>query len=63
MDSSGTVVASAKADAHGAFRIALPPGTYTLNALPTSGNPYFTPVKVTVAAGRLTHADIVAQIP
>ena len=50
-DSSGRLVALVRPDRDAAFRIELPPGSYTLKAHPTAGNPGFAPRQVTVEAG------------
>jgi hypothetical protein len=62
-DSSGRLVALVRPDRDAAFRIELPPGSYTLKAHPTAGNPSFAPRQVTVEAGGFARADIVAQVP
>jgi hypothetical protein len=62
-DSSGRLVALVRPDRNAAFRIELPPGSYTLKARPTAGNPGFAPREVTVGAGGFVRADLVAQIP
>jgi hypothetical protein len=61
-DSTGSVVATVKAKADGSYRLELSPGTYTLKATPTAGNPWFPPKKVKVQPDRFIHADLVAQI-
>jgi hypothetical protein len=61
--SSGRLVASVKPDQHAAFRIELPPGSYTLKARPTAGNPWFAPRKVSVHAGEFVRVDLIAQVP
>ena len=63
IDSSGRVIASAQPDQDGGFRLALAPGTYTLKARPTSGNPWFGPRKVSVRAGQVVHVDMVTHVP
>ena len=63
VDSSGTVVASIKVNPDATFRLELPPGTYTLKARPTSGNPSFDPCRVSVRPGQFSHVDLTAQVP
>ena len=62
-DAAGRLVASVTVDRDAAFRIELPPGSYTLKARPTSGNPWFAPRKVSVGRGEFARVDLVAQIP
>jgi len=62
-DSSGRPVALVQPDRDAAFRIELPPGSYTLKARPTSGNLWFAPHKVSVEAGGFAHVDLVTQVP
>ena len=62
LNSSGRVVAAVKADDDGVFRLDLPPGTCTLKASPTSGNPWFAPRTVTLHAGQVVHVNMVAQL-
>ena len=63
IDASGKTVAVAKPRSDATYRIDLPPGTYTLKAQPTSGNPWFGPEKVVVHAGHYSKVDIYAQVP
>ena len=63
IDSAGRPIATVKARPDGSYRLELPPGTFTLKARPTAGNPWFAPRKVSVRAGRLVHVDLVAQVP
>jgi hypothetical protein len=62
-DSAGDAIATVRAKADGSYRIGLPPGSYTLKAQPTAGNPWFAPQKVSVRAGRFVNVDLVAQVP
>jgi hypothetical protein len=57
------MVAVVKPESDATFRIDLPPGNYTVEAHPTSGNPWFGPEKVSVRAGRYSRVDIYAQVP
>jgi len=63
IDESGKTVAVVKPKSDATFKIDLPPGNYTLEAQPTSGNPWFGPEKVAVRAGRYSKVDIYAQVP
>ena len=62
-DSTGSVVATVKAEADGSYHLELAPGTYTMKARPTLGNPWFMPEQAVVPAGTFVHADLVAEVP
>jgi hypothetical protein len=62
IDSSGRVVALVPSQPDAAFWVDLLPGDYTVEARPTTGNPWFHPEKVSVHAGRWSRVDIYAQI-
>jgi hypothetical protein len=62
-DSSGRLVALVQPNRNAAFRIELSPGSYTLKARPTAGNPWFAPRRVSVEAGAFAHVDLVTQVP
>jgi hypothetical protein len=62
-DSSGRLVALVKPNRNAAFRIELSPGSYTLKARPTAGNPWFPPHRVSVEAGGFARVALVTQIP
>jgi hypothetical protein len=62
VDSAGRLVVIMSADSNGAFRIALLPGDYTVDARPTAGNPWFRPEHVSVEAGGYSKVNVYAQI-
>jgi hypothetical protein len=62
IDSAGRLVVIMSPDSNGAFRIALLPGDYTVDALPTAGNPWFKPKHVRVQSGVYRTVNIYAQI-
>jgi hypothetical protein len=57
-DRSGRAVAAASSDGSGRYRLALPPGSYTLIAETGSALPRCPPVPVTVGSGAPTRTDI-----
>jgi len=62
IDSAGRLVVIMSPDPNGAFRIALLPGDYTVDARPTAGNPWFRPEHVSVEAGGYSKVNVYAQI-
>lgn len=60
VDDAGRIVARARSDAEGAFRMALAPGAYTLVPLSPSeaGMPFAAPLPFEVQAGRWTELDV-----
>jgi hypothetical protein len=58
LDGSGAETTEVKSDAQGHFRVALPPGAYTLVPQLTGTLPYAEPRTVTVAAGTYTRVEI-----
>jgi len=57
-DAGGRRRASTRSDGAGRYRLALPPGRYTLVASVTSGLPSCAPVAVTVSSSAAVQADI-----
>lgn len=59
---SGNVVATATSDETGAFRVALPPGTYSVEAVTDMGGiGYARPVEVTVTDGAFAQVSVVVD--
>jgi hypothetical protein len=59
LDQENKEVTQVQCDADGNFRIALPPGTYTLHATPDTGYPRSNDQTVTVEKGQFTQLNIV----
>ena len=62
-DAAGRVVALTRPGPDGSYRIALAPGRYRVQAVPTAGNPWFAPRTVAVRSGRYSVVDIQAFVP
>jgi hypothetical protein len=59
----GRLVASARSNADGSYRIALSPGRYRVTAVPTAGNPWFVPQMVVVGRGQFRLVELDAPVP
>jgi hypothetical protein len=63
LDGAGEVVTRVTPDDDGRFSVPLPPGSYTLKARPTMGNPWFIDrPPVEVLAGQFTKVILYAQM-
>jgi hypothetical protein len=59
---SGNVVATATSDETGVFQVTLPPGTYSVEAVPDMGGiGYARPVDVTVTEGAFAQVSVVVD--
>ena len=58
LDSGRHLVAEARSDAQGTFRVPLPPGTYTLSPQSLAALPYAAEQTVTVSPGRFASVHI-----
>jgi hypothetical protein len=63
LDAAGDVVARVTPEKDGRFSVPLAPGSYTLKARPTMGNPWFMDQPpVEVLAGQFTEVILYAQM-